>query len=89
MGQGSPREGLLGEDCRRLETFDGAREGGYEKYAAENDLVDEKGRPLREVYKICSVTSKLKGKPVLDLAATVIEDFEFLWNENYFSTPAL
>ncbi|KIV98576.1 uncharacterized protein PV09_09625 [Verruconis gallopava] len=38
---------------------------------------------------IHSVTSKLKNKPLLDLVAGVIEDYEFLWNEYYFSTATL
>ena len=38
---------------------------------------------------IHSVTNKLKGKPLLDLVGGVIEDYEFLWNEYYFSTATL
>jgi peroxin-16 len=38
---------------------------------------------------IHSVTTKLKGKPLLDLAGGIIEDYEFLWNEYYFSTATL
>jgi peroxin-16 len=35
------------------------------------------------------VTNKLKNKPILDLAGGIIEDYEFLWNEYYFSTATL
>jgi peroxin-16 len=38
---------------------------------------------------IRSVTNKLKGKPLLDLLGGVIEDYEYLWDEYYFSTATL
>jgi peroxin-16 len=38
---------------------------------------------------IHSVTRTLKGKPLLDLVGNVVEDYEFLWNEYYFSTATL
>ncbi|KAF2097400.1 peroxisomal membrane protein pex16 [Rhizodiscina lignyota] len=38
---------------------------------------------------IHSFTRKLKGKPLLDLVAGVIEDYEFLWDEYYFPTATL
>lgn len=38
---------------------------------------------------IKSVASKLRNKPLLDLVATVIEDYEYLWDEYYFATATL
>jgi peroxin-16 len=38
---------------------------------------------------IHSVTGKLKGKPLLDMVGSVIEDYEFLWDQYYFSTATL
>ncbi|KAL8829816.1 MAG: hypothetical protein Q9191_001795 [Dirinaria sp. TL-2023a] len=32
---------------------------------------------------------RLKGKPLLDLVGGVIEDYEYLWNEYYFSTATM
>jgi peroxin-16 len=36
-----------------------------------------------------SVTGKMKGKPLLDLVGSVIEDYEYLWDNYYFSTATL
>ena len=38
---------------------------------------------------IHAITSKLKSKPLLDIAGGVIEDYEFLWDQYYFSTATL
>lgn len=38
---------------------------------------------------IQSFATKLKGKPLLDLLGTVIEDYEFLWDEYYFPTATM
>ncbi|KAJ8118809.1 hypothetical protein OPT61_g294 [Boeremia exigua] len=38
---------------------------------------------------IHAITSKLKSKPLLDIAGGVIEDYEFLWDQYYFSTTTL
>jgi peroxin-16 len=38
---------------------------------------------------IHSITSKLKGKPLLDMVGGVIEDYEFLWDQYYFPTATL
>jgi peroxin-16 len=35
------------------------------------------------------LTTKLKGKPLLDMVGGIIEDYEFLWDEYYFSTATL
>ncbi|EAL88469.1 peroxisomal membrane protein PEX16 [Aspergillus fumigatus Af293] len=35
------------------------------------------------------LTSKMKGKPLLDLVGSVIEDYEYLWENFYFSTATL
>lgn len=35
------------------------------------------------------MTTKLRNKPLLDLVGGVIEDYEFLWDEYYFSTATL
>jgi len=38
---------------------------------------------------IRAITQKLKSKPLLDIAGGVIEDYEFLWDQYYFSTTTL
>ena len=38
---------------------------------------------------IGGVTSKLKGKPLLDMVGTFIEDYEYLWDDFYFSTATM
>ncbi|KAJ4362630.1 hypothetical protein N0V95_001435 [Ascochyta clinopodiicola] len=38
---------------------------------------------------IHAITRKLKSKPLLDIAGGVIEDYEFLWDQYYFSTTTL
>ncbi|KAK7533612.1 peroxisomal membrane protein pex16 [Phyllosticta citricarpa] len=38
---------------------------------------------------ISSITRKLKGKPLIDVVGGVIEDYEFLWDQYYFSTATL
>ncbi|KAJ4310862.1 hypothetical protein N0V94_008238 [Neodidymelliopsis sp. IMI 364377] len=38
---------------------------------------------------IHTITSRLKSKPLLDIAGGVIEDYEFLWDQYYFSTTTL
>ncbi|KAJ5603571.1 peroxin Pex16-Penicillium chrysogenum [Penicillium hordei] len=36
-----------------------------------------------------SLTGKMKGKPLLDLVSSVVEDYEYLWDNFYFSTATL
>ncbi|KAJ6171613.1 peroxin Pex16-Penicillium chrysogenum [Penicillium chermesinum] len=36
-----------------------------------------------------SITNKLKNKPLLDLVGSVVEDYEYLWDNYYFSTTTL
>ncbi|OQE76627.1 hypothetical protein PENNAL_c0065G08858 [Penicillium nalgiovense] len=36
-----------------------------------------------------SLTAKIKGKPLLDLVGSVVEDYEYLWDNFYFSTATL
>ncbi|KAJ6127462.1 Peroxisome membrane protein Pex16 [Penicillium sp. IBT 18751x] len=38
---------------------------------------------------IQSVTDKMKGKPLLDLMGSVVEDYGYLWDNYYFSTATL
>ncbi|CAL5872289.1 uncharacterized protein PFLUO_LOCUS6550 [Penicillium psychrofluorescens] len=38
---------------------------------------------------IQSVTDKMKGKPLLDLVGSVVEDYGYLWDNYYFSTATL
>jgi peroxin-16 len=38
---------------------------------------------------IHSVTASLKGKPLLDMVGSVIEDYEYLWDQYYFPTATL
>lgn len=38
---------------------------------------------------IGSVTGRLKDKPLLDMVGNIIEDYEFLWDQHYFSTATL
>lgn len=35
------------------------------------------------------VADKLRGKPLLDMVGTIIEDYEFLWDQYYFPTATL
>ncbi|KAJ5584113.1 peroxin Pex16-Penicillium chrysogenum [Penicillium hispanicum] len=35
------------------------------------------------------LTGKVKGKPLLDLVGSVVEDYEYLWDNYYFSTATL
>jgi peroxin-16 len=35
------------------------------------------------------VSSRLKGKPLLDMVATFVEDYDFLWEQYYFPTATL
>lgn len=36
-----------------------------------------------------SLTGKMQGKPLLDLVGSVIEDYEYLWDNYYFSTATM
>lgn len=36
-----------------------------------------------------SMTDKMKGKPLLDMVGSVVEDYEYLWDNYYFSTATL
>ncbi|PWY65344.1 peroxisomal membrane protein pex16 [Aspergillus heteromorphus CBS 117.55] len=36
-----------------------------------------------------SLTGKMKGKPLVDLIGSVVEDYEYLWDSYYFSTATL
>ncbi|KAJ5156508.1 Peroxisome membrane protein Pex16 [Penicillium capsulatum] len=36
-----------------------------------------------------SITGKMRGKPLLDLVGSVVEDYEYLWENYYFSTTTL
>jgi peroxin-16 len=38
---------------------------------------------------IQAVIGKLKNKPLLDLVGGVVEDYEFLWDQYYFSTATM
>lgn len=38
---------------------------------------------------IHGAASSLKGKPLLDLVGTVVEDYEYLWSSYYFSTSTM
>lgn len=38
---------------------------------------------------IHSISGKLRNKPLLDMVGGVIEDYEFLWDQYYFSTTTL
>ncbi|KAF7719211.1 Peroxisome biogenesis factor 16 [Penicillium ucsense] len=40
-------------------------------------------------FWIRSLTGKMKGKPLLDLVGSVVEDYEYLWDNYYFSTATL
>ena len=35
---------------------------------------------------IRGVTNTLRGKPLLDMVGGILEDYEYLWDEYYFST---
>ena len=38
---------------------------------------------------IRSITGKLKGKLLLDMVGTIVEDYDYLWDEYYFSTATM
>jgi peroxin-16 len=38
---------------------------------------------------IHAVTMKLRGKPLLDMVGGILEDYEYLWDEYYFSTSTM
>lgn len=38
---------------------------------------------------ILAFTGRMKGKPLLDMVGGVIEDYDYLWNEYYFSTATM
>lgn len=38
---------------------------------------------------ITGVTRRLRNKPLLDMVGGVIEDYEYLWDEYYFSTATM
>ena len=38
---------------------------------------------------IKSLTGKMKGKPLLDLVGSIVEDYEYLWENYYFPTATL
>lgn len=38
---------------------------------------------------ISSVTDKLRGKPLLDMVASIVEDYGYLWDEYYFATTSM
>lgn len=38
---------------------------------------------------IQSATRKLQDKPLIGMIGTVVEDYEYLWDNYYFSTTAL
>lgn len=50
-----------------------------------------RGAFYEEVSKkwIGGFASKLKGKPLLDMVGTVVEDYAYLWDEYYFSTATM
>ena len=38
---------------------------------------------------ILGFAGKLKGKPLLDMVGTFVEDYDFLWEQYYFPTATL
>ncbi|EAW07977.1 peroxisomal membrane protein PEX16 [Aspergillus clavatus NRRL 1] len=50
-----------------------------------------RGAFYENITKSClrGLTGKMKGKPLLDLVGSVIEDYEYLWDNYYFSTTTL
>jgi len=35
------------------------------------------------------ITGKMRGKLLLDMVGTIIEDYEFLWDQYYFPTATM
>lgn len=54
-------------------------------------FMTRKGTPRLTMNRswIKSLTSKMKGKPLLDLVGSVVEDYEYLWENYYFPTATL
>ncbi|CAI7661895.1 unnamed protein product [Penicillium bialowiezense] len=38
---------------------------------------------------IHSITGRMKGKPLLDMVGSIVDDYEYLWDNFYFSTATL
>ena len=38
---------------------------------------------------ISSFTDRMKGKPLLDMVGTIVEDYEYLWDEYHFATTSM
>lgn len=38
---------------------------------------------------IGGIADKLKGKPILDIVGGLLDDYEYLWDNYYFSTASL
>lgn len=38
---------------------------------------------------IQAFTGKLSGKPLLDIVGGIVEDYDYLWDEYYFSTSTM
>jgi len=38
---------------------------------------------------ILSLSNKLKSKPLIDLVAGIVDDYEYLWDSYYFSTSSV
>jgi len=38
---------------------------------------------------ILGFANKLKGKPLIDMVGSIVEDYEFLWDQYYFPTATL
>ena len=60
------------------------------EYHEVSELIAIMDHPLiRHRAWIHTITGKLKNKPLLDMVGGVIEDYEFLWDQYYFSTATL
>ena len=55
----------------------------------ENPLLSGKQKLMRNRSWLQSLTGKMKRKPLLDLVGSVVEDYEYLWDNYYFSTATL
>lgn len=44
---------------------------------------------LKKRKRIRGFADKLKGKPLLDMLGAIVEDYDYLWDQYYFSTATM
>jgi peroxin-16 len=71
-------------------TMRGAFYENITRYAARVSILLATGHAnTRDRPWIQSATNKMRDKPLINLVGSVIEDYEYLWENYYFSTATL